>query len=160
VTEDAWRHGPYLAIDRLTANPALVRRLPAETARRFHALPLAEDGGSVTVAMANPDDAGARQAVTAVLGSDVCLVQADPSTIDALLAQVWGAEEDLSPTSALRSVSGLWACGVGGPLPDEVWDYARSLASLLGADATRVDALDVASPSAIPPPHGPEGTAP
>ena len=50
------RKTAYLTLDELTADRELARRLPPDLAWRYHALPLAEDNGRVTVAMADPDD--------------------------------------------------------------------------------------------------------
>jgi nucleotide-binding universal stress UspA family protein len=131
VTENRSRKNAYLCLDELALNLKLARRLPADLAWRFHALPLAEDKGSVTVAMANPDDTAAREAIIASLGPTSCLVQGDPAAIDALLAEIWGHE-----TSRLRVV----VCDFPHPVAQEVWDYAQSLGGLLGARIGRAKA--------------------
>jgi len=63
-----------VALDKLTfplqgmcVNPEVARRLPFELACRYQALPVAEDDGHLTVAMAHPDDMEARQAILAAL---------------------------------------------------------------------------------------------
>jgi hypothetical protein len=129
----------YLALNELAANPKLAQRLPADLARRFHALPLTEDNGRITVAMADPTDADARAAVAAALGSESCVVQADPVTIDALLAEIWDSFSD-DPLD-------LGVCSFPEPVSDQVWQYAQALAGLLHAGlsclntAAGVDAL-------------------
>jgi nucleotide-binding universal stress UspA family protein len=123
----------YLALDDLAANPRLARLLPADLARRFHALPLAEDKGRVTVVMADPEDAVARAAIAAALGTESCLVQGDAGTIDALLAQVWGNE-------ATRPLK-LMVCSHPEPVSARVWEYAQGIASLLGAELGCMDAI-------------------
>jgi hypothetical protein len=122
----------YLALDRLAANPRLARRLPADLACRFHALPLTEDNGRITVAMADPNDAAARAAIAAALGLESCVVQADLLAIDALLAEIWGR----LPTSALD----LAVCALSHPVPGELWRYAQALAGLLPARLTCLEA--------------------
>jgi nucleotide-binding universal stress UspA family protein len=118
----------YLALDRLVANPRLARRLPPELAWRFHALPVAEHEGRITVAMANPDDPEAREAVATSLGPASCMVQADPFAIDALLAEVWGRWTS-------RSL-GVSVCAFPAPVADEVLAYAQALSDLLGVRLT------------------------
>ena len=80
----------YLALDEVAEDPQVARRLPPDLAWRLHALPVAEDNGRITVAMANPDDPNARDAVIAALGAVACVVRADPSLIDLHLARIWG----------------------------------------------------------------------
>ena len=86
---DATRH---LTLDSPAIIPRLVRRLPPALAFRFHALPLAEGKGYITVAMADPDDAEARAALAAALGMRLYVVKADPMVIDGLLSEVWPKE--------------------------------------------------------------------
>ncbi len=90
----------YLTLNRLTANLQLARRLPRDLAYRYHVLPVAEDGGRVTVAMANPQDEHAQAAVGTALGTTPYIVQGDQTAIDTLLAKVW-LEERPSPLQVL-----------------------------------------------------------
>jgi nucleotide-binding universal stress UspA family protein len=118
------RKTTYLTLDRLAPNPSLARRFPADLARRFHVLPLSEDNGRVTVAMANPDDAMARKVIDSMLGPAPCVVQGNEGAIDAWLATIWG-----EGSNALH----ITVCDFPEPLSTEVWDYARALGELLGA---------------------------
>jgi len=120
----------HLSLDDLSVNPRLARRLPPALACRYHALPVAEDGGRITVAMADPDDEAARQAIVTILGANCCVVRGDPATIDALLAEVWPAE-------AHRSLR-LLVCTHVSPIAPELWDYGQAMGNLLSA---RVDCV-------------------
>ena len=120
----------YSVHDQLAPAPELVRRLPFDLAWRYQALPLAEDRGRVTVAVADPGDAQARNAILTALGPDSCVVQGDPLIIDALLAEVWG--------DAARRHPKLQVCASPDPLPDELWNYAQALGALLGTQAGRM----------------------
>jgi nucleotide-binding universal stress UspA family protein len=124
---------PYLALDELIPNPRLAQRLPAVLAWRFHALPLAEDQGRVTVAMANPDDPAAREAIAGALGATSCMVQGDPATIDALLAEIWGSESN-PVTMAI--------CAFPSPISEVARTYGQSLAALLAARLIYLDTAD------------------
>ncbi len=117
----------YVLLDDMTLKPVLVRRLPRALACRCHAVPVAEDQGNgrLTVAMADPDDATAREALETFFDTAPYVVRADPETIDALLAKVWAPKEHC-PLRAL-------VCTQDGPNDDEVRAYARSLCDLLGA---------------------------
>lgn len=134
----------FLSLDALQLAPdrSLARRLPGELARRYRALPIAQDNGCITVAMADPSDQVARQALAAALTTDspgsaaadasLYVVQGDPVAIDAWLSELW-PEKDA-------------------PLQSEVWlpepfpgdqqmasAYAANLAALLQATLQRFD---------------------
>jgi len=136
MTGNGPHRNAYLALDQLATNPSLARRLPVDVARRFHALPLAEDRGRVTVAMADPDDTAAREAIESIMGASLYVVQAAPGTIDSVLVEIWG-DETGHPL-------GLGVCEALHPVAVGVWDYAQSLAGLLGAHLSRLDIPETA----------------
>jgi nucleotide-binding universal stress UspA family protein len=115
----------HLQLDDFAVNVALARRLPAAIARRFNAVPVAEDNGRVTVAVADPDDTLAREAIAGALGASSCVVGCDPQLIDALLAQVW-PEERYNERQFL-------VCAHASPQADEVAVFAQALGTLLNA---------------------------
>ncbi len=78
-----------LSVSHLQPNPRVAALLPSELACRYHALPIAVDGERVTVAMAHPEDAEARQAVISAFGDSICLVKADKQEIERLIAELW-----------------------------------------------------------------------
>lgn len=125
VVERHLEQSGHLALQGLALEPGLVRRLPAELARRFHALPLAEDRGRITVAMADPSDPAAREAITAALGPAACVVRCDAEAIDLLLSQIWGG--------GARSPLKVLACAVSSPIPPPLADYAEAVSHLLEA---------------------------
>jgi nucleotide-binding universal stress UspA family protein len=116
---------PYLRVDRLVVNTELARRLPSDVACRFHALPIAEDNGRITVAMADPRDNDARVAVVAALGESSCVVGCERGVIDALLADLW-------PTAPSEPRQFL-VCAPEGSTFETVSTFARELGALLGA---------------------------
>jgi nucleotide-binding universal stress UspA family protein len=106
----------------------LASLLPSDIAQRCHALPIAVEGKRVTVAMAHPDDTVARQAVVDSLGSETCVVQANPQEMERMLNELWpsNAESKLhfmswSPTSEIAT---------------EVEPYAQAFTHLLDARLT------------------------
>jgi nucleotide-binding universal stress UspA family protein len=133
VTAIYLEHGEDLAFQGVALQPRLARRLPAELARRFHALPLAEDRGRITVAMADPDDPAGREAITAVLGPSACVVRCDAQAIDSLLSRIW-ENENRQPLRVLT-------CAPSGTAPPPAMaHYAEALRSLLEA---RLDCLSL-----------------
>ncbi len=137
-----------LEIRELRIRPHLARRLPASLARRYHAIPVAEENGHITVAMADPDDLRARKAVVSSLGLDACLVKGNGVDIDALIEQIWSGNSHNPPTLELlvyapprRTVQEYSSRGVDA---GEVCAYARALGSLMNAHVTHF-------PTGLPP---------
>jgi hypothetical protein len=127
------RRTQHLSLDNLAVNPKLARRLPPDLACRYRALPVAEDSGRITGAMADPDDAVAREAIAAALGATCCAVRGDAAVIEALLKELW-------PQEATRPLR-LLVCAQASPTAGELRNYAQAIGSLLDA---RVDYLPMA----------------
>jgi len=123
-----WPKPTYLSLDELRADPNLARLLPPEIAYRFHALPVAEQGGRITVVMADPEDDEALSAIASILGREPCVVQGDARTIDASLARLWGRVPADKPR--------LLVCAPEGPAAGRLGAYARSMGELLDAEVT------------------------
>ena len=119
----------YLVLDHLVVNPILARRLPPAMARRYHALPVARSNGHITVAMANPQDNSARQAIAATLNAEIYAVQSDPASIDELLTTLWPEEQT---QATLR----LLVYGQDCPIAEQVQAYAHYLGDLLAGTLT------------------------
>ncbi len=114
----------HLTLDKLVVNRRLARRLPPGLAFRYHALPVAKDNGDITVAMADPDNRTAREAIATALGTEPYVVQGDSTAIDKLLAEVWPQETK----DTLR----LLVYHQASPIAGEVQSYAQYLSDLLG----------------------------
>jgi nucleotide-binding universal stress UspA family protein len=121
----------YLEINRLETNPKLAGLLPRELAFHYHALPVAEDGERITVAMAEPNDKAAREAIMGVLGSSACVVRADAQIIDGILAEFWKKASNPSLE--------LLYCVPTRAFADQVEAYASNLADLLGAHISQFE---------------------
>ena len=115
----------FLALDKLEADPRLARRIPLQLARRFHALPVAEKDGCVTVAMADPDDQGARAAIQTALGLSSFMVRMDCAVVDALIDAAWNTDDH-------QDIRMLVCTGPEIP-PDRFTQYAEKVSNLLQA---------------------------
>jgi nucleotide-binding universal stress UspA family protein len=128
----------HLVLDNLVPNVDLARRLPQRVAHQFHALPVAEERGVLTVVMADPDDAAARQAVTTALGTAPYIVQGDKVVIDTWIAQLWAEEAAVRPQYLVyapeeRSTRELhvYACQLGALTRAEVsWLTERDVSAV------------------------------
>lgn len=119
----------HLQLNKLTTRLGLAQLLPPEVAFRYHALPVAEQDGCITVAMANPDDSEAREVIATALGTAAFMVGGDSEAIDTLLAEIW---PELSPaTSHLLVYNNPLDCDESAEPVDQVWDFAVALSDLL-----------------------------
>ena len=78
----------------------------------------------MTVAMADPTDAAAREAIATDLGIEPCVVQGDRLSIDRLVAELWREEDERDAK--------LFVLAPAGSRVDEIRSYAEYLNSLLG----------------------------
>lgn len=134
----------FLSLDTLSPQQEVALSLPQELARRYRALPVARDNGSVTVVMANPADQDARQAVTAALTDQspgrpggilsVTIVQGDPDEIDGWLDKLWPMKQ-VSPD--LR----VWLREPLHGEVDSIYFFAEILARALGATLFRFNPI-------------------
>lgn len=102
---------------------SVARRLPADLAFRYLALPIAAESGRTTVLMVDPNDAAAVAAVAAALGHSPYLVRSDPAVMTALLFKVWP-----EPMPALLR---LLVATPPGPVATPFRAYVQRLGNLL-----------------------------
>ena len=113
----------FLDINELKANSRFAKLLPSDLAHRYHAVPVAGNGNKITVAMADPSDAEAREAILTTMGHSTCLVRGNAQAIDNLLSEFWDEVDFTSPSLLYWSPINSMAA--------EIESYAQSLATLL-----------------------------
>jgi nucleotide-binding universal stress UspA family protein len=133
MEETAKSQTQHLMLDNLSVKPTVARRLSPAVACRCHALPVAEENGLITVAMANPDDAAAREMVKTALGLPSRVVRCDAVAIDTLMAEIW--------PEILRCSPRVLVCAHACPNADGVLTFAENLGCLLNAHVTAFEPL-------------------
>jgi hypothetical protein len=139
----------FLNLKTLIPDREVVRWLPLDVARRCRALPVAQDNGVITIAMAEPADHAAREEVVAALAQQAAgraarspqlyLVQGDGALIDAWLADVAGG--DCGPEQSAAAPLQVW---LREPLHGDkaaIIAYAAQVAALLETPLNRYDPL-------------------
>ena len=88
----------YLELDlnSITLNPHLARQVPYALSRYYLALPIGRENGSVSVAMACPDNVKARRILSQLLQAQVVPLLAPASAIQQALDRVYGSEQSLN----------------------------------------------------------------
>jgi nucleotide-binding universal stress UspA family protein len=131
------RKNSTLFIYDLPIQPALAQRLPTSIARSYHAVPISEETGGITVAMVNPDDQAALAAVKMALGCEPYIVRGDQTLIDAAIDQIWPDEiEQAQPIRILLPGFDHESHKKNGGQRNQdrgVYEFAQKLTALLGA---------------------------
>ncbi len=125
------RSTSLLELKKIRKNSRLMRLLPADIARQYHALPISTDGSRITIAMAHPEDAVACEVVTSAIGTPACMVKGDRQEIDQMLSAVWPQH----PSPPLRLL--LW--NLSSDVGKDIQLYTRQFAELLHADLKEVN---------------------
>ncbi|HZD56756.1 MAG TPA: universal stress protein [Anaerolineales bacterium] len=127
-------------IRNIQIQPALAQRLAAAIARFYHAVPISEEAGRITVAMVNPDDQTAVAAVKKALGCEPYVVRGDQTRIDAAIDQIWPYEiGQAQPPSILLQADDHEFHRKNGnqrQRESEVYEFAQKLTALLSAKLT------------------------
>jgi hypothetical protein len=123
---------PALEIDEFDANPKLAQLVSPRFALRYHVLPIAESEGRLTIATANPRDRNLQARVQREIGRPLQLVKANPSAINALVAELW-------PEYVHRPFH--LAVLLRDPHKTTLTEFGRTLGSWLRADEVHVEYL-------------------
>lgn len=118
------RHFPLLSIEDIPIDPEAARRLPRGLAEYYAALPVGEDRGRLTVAMARPGDRKPIALLEDLLRTPIVPVQAAAHEVRAAIKHVWRNEDDAQAQ--------ILCCNGIPPL-------ARLLAASLNAELMAVD---------------------
>jgi type IV pilus assembly protein PilB len=78
---------PYLALSDVT-RPEVARLLPHEVARQYRAVPVAQEDGHLTVAMAEPHRPDLVESLAAMLGQPIFPVLSTAEEIEIALARL------------------------------------------------------------------------
>ena len=76
---------PFISLRTIAVPPELVQRIPLHLARRYHAIPVREEGDAVVIAMSNPMDRSAIDDIRAALHDEIRPVLASMEEIDRLI---------------------------------------------------------------------------
>ena len=132
---------PSVDLSRLSVDPAVLRRLPAESARKFKVMPLARRGPRLTLAMSDPtnlfavDDARHRASCTTV-----DIVVASENAIVESIDRHYGSEKSLAPLLGRGNGTGDVSSSPFGDATTELLN-ADDLTSFRGLDDIGADAM-------------------
>ena len=101
---------PSINLDHFEVDPAIIKIIPAETARKYQVLPLSRSGATLTIAMADPTNVFAMDDIKFMTGYNVEPVVASESALEDAIDRYYGSTRSLE----LRRESGGGASAGGG----------------------------------------------
>ncbi len=86
---------PSINLDHFEVDPAIIKIIPAETARKYQILPLSRSGATLTIAMADPTNVFAMDDIKFMTGYNVEPVVASESSLDEAIEKYYGSTRSL-----------------------------------------------------------------
>ncbi len=105
---------PSINLEHFEVDPAIIRIIPAETARKYQLLPLSRSGATLTIAMADPTNAFAMDDVKFMTGYNVEPVVASETALEDAIDRYYGSTRSL-PLRQEFSAGGFARGGYGIP---------------------------------------------
>ena len=101
---------PSINLEHFEVDPAIIKIIPAETARKYQVLPLSRSGATLTIAMADPTNVFAMDDIKFMTGYNVEPVVASESALEDAIDRYYGSNRSLE----LRRDSGGGMAPAGG----------------------------------------------
>lgn len=86
---------PSINLDHFEVDPAIIKIIPAETARKYQVLPLSRSGATLTIAMADPTNVFAMDDIKFMTGYNVEPVVASETTLEESIDHYYGSTRSL-----------------------------------------------------------------
>jgi type IV pilus assembly protein PilB len=86
---------PSINLDHFEVDPAIIKIIPAETARKYQVLPLSRSGATLTIAMADPTNVFAMDDIKFMTGYNVEPVVASESALEDAIDRYYGSTRSL-----------------------------------------------------------------
>jgi type IV pilus assembly protein PilB len=101
---------PSINLDHFEVDPAIIKIIPAETARKYQILPLSRSGATLTIAMADPTNVFAMDDIKFMTGYNVEPVVASETSLEDAIEKYYGSTRSLE----LRREGGMGGMNMGG----------------------------------------------
>jgi len=106
---------PSINLEHFEVDPAIIKIIPAETARKYQVLPLSRSGATLTIAMADPTNVFAMDDIKFMTGYNVEPVVASESALEDSIDRYYGSSrslelrKDTAPAGGYQSPGGAQA---------------------------------------------------
>jgi type IV pilus assembly protein PilB len=112
---------PSINLDHFEVDPAIIKIIPAETARKYQVLPLSRSGATLTIAMADPTNVFAMDDIKFMTGYNVEPVVASESTLEDSIDRYYGSTRSLELRRDTAPAGG-YGVPTGGPSVKEAME--------------------------------------
>jgi len=97
---------PSINLDHFEVDPAIIKIIPAETARKYQILPLSRSGATLTIAMADPTNVFAMDDIKFMTGYNVEPVVASETSLEDAIEKYYGSTRSLQLKESMGGGSG------------------------------------------------------
>jgi type IV pilus assembly protein PilB len=136
---------PSINLDHFEVDPAIIKIIPAETARKYQVLPLSRSGAVLTIAMADPTNVFAMDDIKFMTGYNVEPVVASESAIEDSIERYYGSTRSLELRRDSAPAGGYGMAGGGGSLKEGMEGPGLSvddMASIGGLSEIDLDSMN------------------
>jgi type IV pilus assembly protein PilB len=126
---------PSIALDKFEVDPSVLRLVPAETAQKYHVLPLSRSGATLTIAMTDPTNVFAMDDIKFMTGYNVEPVVASETAVLEAISRYYGK-------GGIAASSNGNGSGSGSPSALEAASKALEDASMLSPGGEDVEVLE------------------
>jgi type IV pilus assembly protein PilB len=131
---------PSINLDHFEVDPAIIRIIPADTARKYQILPLSRSGATLTIAMADPTNVFAMDDIKFMTGYNVEPVVASETAIEEAIEKYYGSSRSLQLKDMAAALSGGGGGGGGHSAPEIPGLTMDDMASV-GLSEVDIDAI-------------------
>ncbi|MCC7124165.1 MAG: type IV-A pilus assembly ATPase PilB [Acidobacteria bacterium] len=129
---------PSIALGQFEIDPAVIKLVPAETARKYQIVPLSRSGATLTIAMTDPTNVFAMDDVKFMTGYNVEPVVASETGVADAIEKYYAGMPSISPQSSRQgSVSALQPTSTESAL-----DLATKALEEMPTDVAEVEVMD------------------
>ena len=96
---------PSINLDHFEVDPAIIKIIPAETARKYQVLPLSRSGATLTIAMADPTNVFAMDDIKFMTGYNVEPVVASEGALEDAIESYYGSTRSLRAAARRHSAA-------------------------------------------------------
>jgi type IV pilus assembly protein PilB len=104
---------PSINLDHFEVDPAIIKIIPAETARKYQVLPLSRSGATLTIAMADPTNVFAMDDIKFMTGYNVEPVVASEAALEESIDRYYGSTRSLELRRESGATGGFGVAGSG-----------------------------------------------
>jgi len=105
---------PSINLDHFEVDPAIIKIIPAETARKYQILPLSRSGATLTIAMADPTNVFAMDDIKFMTGYNVEPVVASETSLEEAIEKYYGSSRSMQLRQEAGGGGGQQSMGAAG----------------------------------------------